>query len=219
MLKPLLIAFITLTSAIAVAQTSVAEVESAVAQTLEGTIRTVAHRESADGVLRACGIEFSALTRDFSTKGGAPVMIVGSFYLRSNEKIVLGYGLKLGFIDGLGSKRPVAPANAFIRAPRGNAPKKAIRVDADTPEYALFAGALDDEVIAAYTSIIEQSQLVVGFNRRLGQQDVTATLDLTVIDVEMRDGKAVRQHSGQPVSDFAACSADLMKTIQIPKSK
>lgn len=74
-------------------------IEREVAQILEGTIYVVPHRESADGVLKACGLEFAALTADFSTRGGAHVRLVGSFYLRSVGDGIL-YMLKMSIVSG-----------------------------------------------------------------------------------------------------------------------
>ena len=183
-----------------------------VARKLEGTIFIIPHRESVDGQITACGLEFSALKMDFSTKGGAPVKIVGSFYIRDHTSGGLFYALKMGIADDLGENTVVsAPANAFIRAPRGKAPVKARRSDAENRGYALFVGAVDDEVVSAYRAIADQRQLVVGFNRVSGQMDVTATLDLTVIDTKMVDGKVVREKSPQPVEEFLDCTGFLLK--------
>ena len=183
------------------------------AQRMEGTIYVIPHRESADGSLTACGLEFGALKRDFSTMKGAPVKIVGSFYLRPHSVTGLAYMLKAGIFDGFDSTNGFAPANAFIRGPNNRAPKKAIRLEAENKGFALFVGALDDEVIAAYAGIAEKKQLVVGFNRKPGQQDVTFNLDLTVIDTEMgADGQAISKRSNAAVDEFIACSGELMKT-------
>lgn len=181
------------------------------AQKLEGTIYVIPHRESADGVLSACGLEFAAMKRDFSTKQGAPVKIVGSFYLRLRKKAAIMYTLKLGMYDGFSSENGFAPHNAFIRAPDGKAPIKAIRVPAENAGFALFVGLLDDEVIAAYAAIAEKSQLVVGFNRKAGQQDVIVSLDLTVVDMQIKDNEVVRARSNKPVAEFMSCSGDLFE--------
>lgn len=181
------------------------------AQKLEGTLYVIPHRESSDGVLTACGIEFAAMKRDFSTKHGAPVKVVGSFYLRPNRQTGIAYMLKMGAYDGLSFDNGFAPNNAFIRAPNGKAPIKAIRSLSDSPGFSLFVGALDDDVIAAYGAIVESSRLVVGFNRTPGQQDVTFDLDLTVTDTSMSNGDVVRVKSREPVSAFVACTGDLMK--------
>lgn len=185
-----------------------------VARQLEGTIYIVPHRESVDGQLRACGLEFSALKMDFSTKGGAPVKMAGSFYMRYNSTARhLFYALKIGISDGLGTNSVFsAPANAFIRAPRGKAPVKARQIASETPGYALFVGAVDNEVLSAYEGILEKNQLVVGFNRVPGQMDVTTTLDLTVVDTKMVGDKVVRERSPQPVEEFLDCTDTLFKT-------
>ena len=54
---------------------------------LAGTLYVKAHRESADGVQTACGLEFSALSQDVSTKRGAAVKIIGSYYVRKHRRI------------------------------------------------------------------------------------------------------------------------------------
>lgn len=186
-----------------------------VAQTLEGTILIVPHRESADGRMTACGLEFSALKRDFSTKGGAPVKVVGSFYMRNHSNGGLFYALKIGIADGLGAAPIVsAPANAFIRSPRRKAPIKARRSPGENPDYALFVVAVDDDVVSAYQAIAEQKQLVVGFNRTPGQMDVITVLDLTVIDTKMEGGKVVREKSQKPVEDFLDCTGTLFKSLK-----
>jgi hypothetical protein len=188
--------------------------EREVAQLLEGTIYVVPHRESADGVLKACGLEFAALTADFSTRGGLHVRLTGSFYIRSAGDGIL-YMLKMGVADRLGSGgKPVAPNNAFISAPNGVPPKKALRIDSDTPGFALFVGDMDAEALAAYEAIVEDNKLVVGFNRKPNQQDVTTELDLTVVKTEMIDGKAQRTRSDDAVAKFAACTADLVRRVQ-----
>lgn len=193
----------------------ISTVEAQVVQELQGTLFTKSHRETAEGQLQACGMEFAALERDFSTKGGAPIRIVGSFYMRASEKWGLSYALKLGVLDGLNPKSgAVAPFNAFIRAPTGNAPKKAIRALAENEGFALFAGALDEDVVAAYQAIVEEKKLVVGFNRRPGELDVNTTLDLTVIDTTMSKGKALRERSTQTVDEFVVCTGALFKRVK-----
>lgn len=185
-----------------------------VAAKLEGTIFVVPHRESVEGIVTACGLEFSALKRDFSTKRGAPVKIAGSFYIRSANKGGVFYALKIGITDDLaGNETSSAPANAFISAPRGKAPTKAKRTSAESSAYALFVGTVDGDVVDAYQAIAEQKQLVVGFNRVPGQMDVTTTLDLTVVDTKMQGSKVLRENSRKMVDDFIDCTNGLLKTV------
>lgn len=210
-LRNLTIALLVVTSAVT-ASAQPSKVEAEIALNLEGTIYTIPRRSSADGVLEACGFEFSEVKRDFSTKRGAPVTMVGSFYLRLAQQAGLVYTIKLGLFDGLGNTtHPVAPANAFISAPHGKAPKKAMRRDSDTLGYALFLGTFDDDVVAAYKSIFEKKQLLIGFNRVAGQQDVTAIIDLTVVDANIVNGKMVRTRSHNGVDDFSACVGELLQ--------
>lgn len=62
-----------------------------------------------------------------------------------------------------------APNNAFISAPNGKTPTKAIKTQAENPGFALFIGGLDSEVTTAYAAIAEKKQLAVGFSRKPGQ--------------------------------------------------
>lgn len=209
------IAFIILSSVVTGAFAQTDDQISRVTRLLEGTIYVVPHRESVGGVLSACGLEFSGLSRDFSTKKGAPVKIVGSFYFRPHPKVGIAYMLKLGVFDGLTMKNATAPHHAFVRAPSGNAPKNSVKRKSDTDGFALFVGAFDDDVLAAYESIVSSSQLVVGFNRKPAQQDVTMKVDLTVVDTKIgSDGQAMRQHSNVPVDEFFECSSALLKNAQ-----
>lgn len=181
----------------------------------EGTIYVVPHRDSADGVLEACGLEFAALKADAFSAEGAPIKIVGSFYLRSHPTQGMAYMLKLGVFDGVGYSNGLAPANAFIRATNSNAPPKAIRQVSETKGYALFVGALNSQINAALAEIAEKKQVVIGFNRKPGQRDVTFTIDLTVVDASMGDdGKIIRKRSDEPVAQFWACTVDLANATE-----
>ena len=140
----------------------------------------------------------------------------GSFYLRPNPNTGLAYVLKLGVFDGLSYENGFAPNNAFISAPNGKTPTKAIRVQTETPGFALFVGGLDSEVTAALVAIVEMKQLAVGFNRKPGQQDVTFILDLAVIDTQMQNEEVVRKRSNEPVDSFVVCSTDLLKSSKRP---
>lgn len=185
-----------------------AQTDAALERTLrsfEGTLYTVPHRSSADGSLDGCGIEFAAITRDFSTGGGSYVRIVGSVYLRSHPSAGLAYMLKLGVFDDLKSDQGLAPANAFFSSPSADAPPAPTRAVSDNPSFALFVGAAGKEVMAALASIVEERRLMVGFNRKHGQQDVVAELDLSVTDISQAGGQIIRKKDDTTVPQFAAC--------------
>ncbi|WP_395350061.1 hypothetical protein [Variovorax sp. UC122_21] len=192
------------------AQPSTAEAD--LLRLMEGTLYTVSHRETADGRLSACGLEFNVIARDHATRAGAAVQGIGSFYLR-RMGANFAYALKLGVRDGINPEaRPFAPSNAFVRPPRGNAPTtRAIRTESDTPGYALYLGALDDDIARVYQSITEQRRFIVGFNRRAGQQDVNLDIDLSVKAARMEGNRLVRDRTSEMVDEFNACVGDLLK--------
>lgn len=215
MLKKCLVAVVGCWYAVAISQPN--DVEAGLSRMLEGTLFVKPKIETADGILKACGLEFSAIQKDFSTKAGAAVTLSGSFSLRLTPTGGVAYALKLGVIDGFSSMKPVAPANAFIRAPQGKVPKKALRLQSDSNGYALFVGALDEDVVAAYAGIVDSRKLDIGFNRTAGQQDVTTTLDLTVIDSQMGQNEVIRKRSNAPVDEFFACTGSLLKMARPSK--
>ena len=57
----------------------------------------------------------------------------------------------------------------------------------------------------ALSSIVEDRRLVVGFNRKPGQQDVATVLDLAVSDVSRTGGEVLRKRDDTAVPEFAAC--------------
>ncbi|WP_295525650.1 hypothetical protein [uncultured Pseudacidovorax sp.] len=179
---------------------------------LVGTVYTVAHRETSEGLLEACGLEFNVIGRDHATRGGAAVQGIGSYYLRRSGNAVM-YALKLGVRDTLGSEgRAVSPYYAFARPVRGSGPReRALRAESETPGYALFVGAVDDEAIAVLKAILEQRRIVVGFNRKAGQQDVSLEIDLAVKAARLEGDRLIRDRSSAMVDDFGACINDLAK--------
>lgn len=201
------------------ASAELTEVERSIIAKLQGTIYVAPVRETAEGKLGACGFNFSAIGFDYATKNGAPIKIVGGYTIRANDRLGLTYALKLGAYDGMDWKNPWAPYNAFARGRQSNGPgEKPVRALSDLPGYALFAGQFGQSTIDAVRSVQELKELVVGFNRAPGQQDVQLLLDLTVADTQFVDGEAVRQRSDAAVTDFAACLSDLLKTVKVGAS-
>jgi len=186
------------------------DAQQAVFEKLRGTIFIVPHRESADGKLEACGLEFSALSRDFSTKNGAPIKLVGSYYLRGRgEK--MGVALKLGVFDDFNAPPTARPNKAFARSERGDAPSQVIPTRAENEGFGLYISGLDDSFMTTYQSILEKREFVIVFNRKPGQQDVPTRVDLTVEKTEIQGDEVVRTRSNAMVDSFVACTADLMK--------
>lgn len=180
---------------------------------LSGTVYTIPHRESADGRLRACGLEFAAIGQDFSTKRGAIVKVIGSYYVRKIGSDSFGWALKLGIFDGFGWSNPVPPNHAFVRAKSASAPEleRTRKTAAETPGYALIVGTIDESAVSTLKAIPDQRHIVLGFNRAPGQQDVVIPVDLTVQNTQMEGDKPVRQRSHEMVNDFTACVSALLQ--------
>jgi hypothetical protein len=181
-----------------------------------GTLYVKHHRETVEGKLTACGLEFAAIALDHSTRQGAPVKLAGRYELRAWPQGGPGYSLKLGLYDGLTWDHPVAPHNAFVRAPRGPAPRQPLRLDAANPGYALFFDAVDDTFSSTFRSIAEDRTFVVAFNRAVGEQDVTALIDVQVAGTRTQDGKTVQELTTETGDDFRACANELFKAFGAP---
>ncbi len=174
-----------------------------------GTIYIQSHKETADGKLRACGLEFAVISRDFATKGGDTFTAVGSYYVRAGDSFV-GWTLKLGIRDGVKQVQS-APAGAFLRAKDGLPPPKSVRTDSDTPGFALFVGAVEDTQVQLLEDILTKNRAVLGFSRQKGQQDVNVDIDFTVRDSKIASGRIVRDHSPEMVNSFSQCTTQLTK--------
>lgn len=198
-----------------VANADQADLQTEAVAKLIGTVYTTPHRETVEGALSACGMEFGALERDYATKKGAPVFLVGSLYVRQ-FKAELGYALKLSVRDGVDRKvAPFAPYSAYVRAPQGNAARTLARSLSDTPGAALWIGSLDKDFVKVFQSIVDSSRMVVGFNRASKQMDVQAEIDLSVVDMRTGDdGWPERIRSPKTVSDFMSCIDDLFKAVE-----
>lgn len=178
---------------------------------MEGTLFVKHQRETVDGNLSACGLQFAVVAPDRSTGRGATVKLSGRYDLRRWPQGGPGYSLKLAIYDGTGWLDPVAPNYAFVRAPHGSPPRKALRLDAQTPGHALFFDSLDGSFDQIFASIVEDRLFVLGFNRAAGQQDVDASVDLRVSGTRIEDGKVVRDMTPAIVDDFVTCTHELFR--------
>lgn len=181
-----------------------------------GTLYVRHHRETIEGRLSACGLEFAAVAIDHSTRRGMPVKLAGRYELRAWPQGGPGWSLKLGLYDGPAWEHPVAPYNAFVRAPRGSAPRRPLRLDAANPGHALFFDALDDSFAATFRSIVEDRRFAVAFNRAAGEQDVTALIDVQVAATRTQDGRTVQELTTETGDDFHACANELFKAFRSP---
>jgi len=181
-----------------------------------GTLYVKHHRETIEGRLSACGLEFAAVAIDHSTRRGAPVKLAGRYELRAWPQGGPGYSLKLGLYDGLAWEHPVAPHHAAVRAPHGPMPRRPLRLDASNPGHALFFDALDDSFAATFRSIVVDRTFVIAFNRAAGEQDVSAVIDVQVAATRMLDGRTTQTLTTETGDAFRACADELFKGFHPP---
>ncbi|AYM95509.1 hypothetical protein EAG14_04615 [Acidovorax sp. 1608163] len=111
--------------------------------------------------------------------------------------------------------RPTAPANAFVRSSKGRAPSaKPVRLDSDTPGYALFLGLVDVDTTPTVEAILDQKKIVLGYNRKPGQTDVLTTVDLRVAETKMVEGEVKRTYSDDTVAEFNQCLGALIERLK-----
>jgi hypothetical protein len=177
-----------------------------------GTLFVKHQRETVDGKLSACGLDFAVVTIDHSTRQGAVVKLAGRYDLRGWPQGGLGYSIKLGLYDGLEWVHPVAPHNAVVGSPRGPASRRPQRLEAQTAGYALFFDALDESFASTFRAIQEERRFVIAFNRAAGERDVTAEVDLQVASSRVVDGQTVRELTTETADDFLTCASELFKT-------
>lgn len=198
----------------AVSAEASADLRDQVIDKILGTSSVSFQRTTVQGTLEACGFDFVAVGRDFSTKSGAPYRIAGSYYLRRFGSKDIGFLLKLGVFN-LDAKAlaPSRPANAFVSAKNKPALKPHRQVNSDMPGYALFIYKLDDASMATWFELFETSKLDVYFNRKDGQQDVRTTIDLTIAGSKFVGDEVIRTISSSIVPDLAECSSQLLNDV------
>jgi hypothetical protein len=190
---------------------------------IEGTVSVKPFRQSVDSKLQTCGFEFIQAKSDFATQKGGLVRMYGSFSFSKSPMSGAVYTLKLAVLDrpGMDDQTAAPIANAFIQSVKGVVPKnKPIRVPGESG-FTLFVGALDLGVSDFLEALMADGKMNIGFNRQTGQQDVVATIDLSVEDINPLGGKWVRTRSKNTEVEFSGCMemllADILKEGQ--KSK
>lgn len=187
-----------------------------IARALEGTAYVVSMNQYREGTLDSCGFEFKVMTFDNAYKRGAPIAINGSFALRKfgPKQVAVTYKVGTFNVSDAGGMQPEAPNYAWIKL--GTVVVKPGQTMAsDTPGYKLYMAGLNAETAAALDAIVEQRQVLVGFNRSDGGLDVVVPIDLSVRDTTVSGDKVVRKRDDQLGKAFALCLGELfgdMKT-------
>jgi hypothetical protein len=181
-----------------------------------GTVSAGNQRVSNDGDLKACGMDFIALGRDFSTKQGALFKAVGSYYFR-NTNGYPQFWLKLGVFD-VDPRNPDSLkisniGNAHVAAGKQAAIKPKLKIDSDTPGFYIYIFEGSEETAGTWFEFLKTGKLLIGFNRISNQQDVVFKFDGTVSSAKFVGDEFIRQHSREQLNEVESCTDLLLKTF------
>lgn len=181
-----------------------------------GTIHAGSQRASNDGELKGCGMDFITLGRDFSTKNGSLYKAVGSYYFR-NVNGAPQFWLKLGVFDlnleKPGDEIPSAIGNAHVASNGQMALKPKLKIDSDTPGFFIYIFDSTEAAAKIWMEFLQSGKLLIGFNRKVGQQDVVFTFDGNVHSAQFIGNQFIKQKSSDQLDAVADCTSQLIKTF------
>lgn len=182
-----------------------------------GTIHAGSQRASNDGELKGCGMDFIALGRDFSTKRGSLYKAVGSYYFR-NVNGAPQFWLKLGVWDinfeNPGIEKLSSIGNAHVASNGQMALKPKLKIDSDTPGFFIYIFESTEDAAKVWGEFLRDGKLLIGFNRKAGQQDVVFTFDGTISSARLIGNEFIRQRSRDQLDEVGYCTAQLVKTFE-----
>jgi hypothetical protein len=188
----------------------------ALAQPLEaGTYDVYFEALTREGVLDGCSLVFTALVYDTAYLQGAPVLVNGSFAVRSINGLDLALTGKLGTRQAAGSAQWVAPAHFYFASSNGGTTAGQSQfVEAETPGYKLLiANALLDPTLKILDGMSQTGEFVVAFNRKPGGQDVHVPIRMNVSLRKDQNGNATRTLNKEIGDAFFKCVSDLAGTV------
>lgn len=181
----------------------------------DGTVDVYFQRLSRDGILDGCSLVFTTLMRDTAYLKGEQIVLNGSIAIRNFKDS------QLSFTGKLGTRRVsspnmtwFAPANFYFSTPNGTTAGTAKIIESETPGYRLLiADAFHEKIMAVVTDIIKEAEFTVGFNRKVGGQDVYSVVKMNVALKQNRDGSAAMVTDSKTAYDFSDCMAKLTTDI------
>lgn len=193
------------------------EMVGQLADKMLGTVGAGSQRSSNDGDLKACGMDFVALGRDFSTKKGALFKAVGSYYFR-NTNGGPQFWLKLGVFE-VDPRKPSDIkishlGNAHVAAEKQAAIKPKLKIDSDTPGFYIYVFEGSEAATKTWFEFLKTGKLIIGFNRLKNQQDVIFKFDGTVASAKFIGNEFIRQHSREQLDEVEVCTDLLLQTFK-----
>ena len=178
---------------------------------LDGTVDVYYQPQSADGILNSCMLVFTSLVRDQATLKGAQVIVNGSIAIRKIGAERLMFSGKLGTRPLLAQNQWQAPAHFFFATANRSTAGLAKIADAETPGYKLLIAPMEDEMIKFLDEMGRSGEFTVGFNRRIGGQDVRVPVKIAVSLTKDVNGNALKVENEETRVGFYGCLGKLLK--------
>jgi hypothetical protein len=175
---------------------------------LAGTVEVSHARQQRGGRLEGCSLIYSTIVQDFAYAKGDYVLANGSFTFYAMKDQPVGFSLKVGLKQSNGSIE--APSFAYLQFGNKNTASSATHSSAsDTPGYALWMGAVTQDVSAVLSALMQGETVTLGFSRTKGGIDTLAPINIEVASTTRQGDEFVRQYSETASFEFAYC----MKTL------
>ena len=187
------------------------------AQPLESGTYDVYNQDiSVEGVLEGCSLVFTAVVTDTAYLDGAQVLLNGSIALRTLGRKALLFSGKLGtrrlLASGLGEWEQPSHFHFFTKT--GTTAGHVKILDAETPGYRLLIGpATQGPVFTLVKEMASEGGFSVGFNRKPGGQDVTASIDVAASIKRDASGVAHRVRNNETAISYAGCVSRLVSDL------
>jgi hypothetical protein len=186
--------------------------EAALAR-LEGTTSVAYSPTFSGGALSGCGIEFSAVVREWAVRKGAYEKVSGSFgFMMANKTIapilkVVVHEINIATM----ALTPAPPKRGYVvSGGKSNHSSLVGSYPSDTPG-ALFMVFQIDPTTPMYFSALSGGKLTLRYGRTPSGVDAPLTIDLSVVETK-DSGERVR--SAEPVSEMMGCMKALLEAAQ-----
>lgn len=186
---------------------------------LYGTLSTKAVKQTSEGTLQGCSVNFQLMFREWTYSQGRPFIASGSLSYHTNKAMGMVFGLKVVLAEirrkGSNSQHIFAPTHfAYLEAKKGNNAKAHVQTaPSDTAnEGRLYIfNAYLPESLEIMEAIMDGGPVTLVFNRKKGESDIRVPIDLTVLDTN--DG-GERRTGFETVAEFSSCLSEFLALVE-----
>lgn len=175
---------------------------------LVGTLNVKAVEQFAGGEFKGCSLNFQVATKDFAYRKGNLVVIDGSYNInlvKRANKTTAGILLKVGVLE-MGKPKPEAPTFAYLKTSKASTVKSVLSNEvSESPGYQIFVLSLDSPGVSVLTGMLDDGEVDIGFNRKVGGSDVLAKIDLRVVESKFNSKGLERIRSDSVLTTLTSC--------------